>query len=83
MKNKLTELNELLFNTLANITKPNITDEQLKQEMSKGNAISRIAKVIVDNTALQLDAFKTACDNGYRPNIPDVLSLDNKGDKDE
>lgn len=64
MKNKLTDLNNYLFEQIEKLNDEDLTEEQFTQQIAKAEAISKIAKTITETAALQLDAIKIAAENG-------------------
>lgn len=58
MKNKLEDLNNHLFEALERLNDENLTGEQLKNEIRRSDAITKIGSVIVANAAMQLKAFQ-------------------------
>ena len=64
MRNKLTDLNDYLFEQIERINDDNLSTEELEGEMKRAEAVSKIACVIVQNGKLQLDAVKFAAEYG-------------------
>lgn len=64
MKNKLTDLNNYLFEQIEKLNDEDLTEEQFQQQITKAETISKLAKTITETAALQLDAIKVAADNG-------------------
>lgn len=64
MKNKLIDLNNYLFEQIEKLNDDDLTQEQLSQQISKAETISKISKTIIETAQLQLDAIKVAADNG-------------------
>ena len=58
MKNILTDLNEYLFDTLDRITNDDLSDEKLEQEIKRTETVVKVAKEIIDNGTLALQAMK-------------------------
>lgn len=77
-KNTLSDLNNHLFEQLERVNDNELTDDELKKEIIRSKAVSGLAKSIIENGALVLEAHKINenrldADN----NIPKML----KGDK--
>lgn len=74
MKNKLIDLNNYLFEQIEKLNDDDLTQEQLSQQISKAETISKISKTIIETAQLQLDAIKVAADNGVvKPNAFHLL----------
>lgn len=73
MKYKLNDLNDYLFETMDRLTNDDLTDEELKREISRAEAVKDVASTIIDNGNLALK-IKMHLDNyGEGDNI--VLPL--------
>lgn len=64
MKNKLSDLNNYLFEQIENLSAEDQTDEELEKNIKKSEAISEVAKVIITNQSLQLNAANFAAEYG-------------------
>ena len=78
MRNKLTDLNDYLFEQIERINDDSLSPEEFEGEMKRAEAVSKIAGVIVQNGKLQLDAVKFAAEYGMTGGdaVP-TLFLDN------
>ena len=63
-RNKLTDLNDHLFEQLERLNDDELTEEQLNKEISRSKAMQDIAKQIIDNSRVQLDATKMMMEYG-------------------
>ena len=74
--NTLTDLNNHLFAQLERLGDESITEEKLKEEMSRAKAINGIAKNIIDNakTALEGAQFAYTKLPGNKP-VPDQFRI--------
>lgn len=54
MKNKLVDLKNHLFTALERLNDETLTDEQLKTEITRAQAISELGKVIIDGAKTTL-----------------------------
>lgn len=58
MKNTLGDLNNHLFMQMERLSSEELKGESLKEEMARGNAISKLASNIINNANLVLQAQK-------------------------
>lgn len=58
MKNKLTDLNNHLFSQLERLSDEDLTGEALQAELQRSYAVTGVAKEIISNGRLLLDAQK-------------------------
>ena len=75
MKNKLTDLNNYLFEQLERINDDDLTSEQLNEAIRKANTISKISETIIKNSELQLKAVNLAAEYGVINNTQVKLLL--------
>lgn len=75
MKNKLTDLNDHLFVALERLNDEDIKGEDLNAEIQRSRAIAGVAKNIVQNAALVLEAEKFKRDTGE---VSQVFGLEKK-----
>jgi hypothetical protein len=73
MKNTLTDLNNHLFAQLERISEEGITDERLIIESGRTKDITLLAKEIINNARLVLDAQTRICDIPERKELPAML----------
>lgn len=75
MSNKLTDINEYLFEQLDVLSNPDLKDEDLEKEIKRSKQITAVSKTIIDNGRLLLDAQKHADDYFRGPNrkMPTLL----------
>lgn len=82
-RNRLEDLNNHLFEQLERLNDDNLQDEKLKDEIDRSKAISNIAKNVIDNGNLVLDAQKFADDkwdeNRKLPNMLESRSSEEDG----
>ena len=64
MKNKISDLNNYLFEQIEILNDSDLTGDTLKEAVIKAKAIKEIATAISQNQRLQLDAIKVAAENG-------------------
>jgi hypothetical protein len=58
MQNKLSDLNNILFESIERLNDDELTAEELDKEIKKSDAIQKVARTIIDNAALALQAQK-------------------------
>lgn len=77
MKNRLTDLNDILFAQLERLTDETMSTEAIEQELKRTQSVVQVADRIVDNARLQLDAAKLIADSGadMRKRLPATLGL--------
>lgn len=79
MKNTLTDLNNYLFESIERLNDDDLTDEQLEKEIRRSEAVQKVAKVIIDNGSLALQAQKHFDEYGIETTVEmPLLSVTNK-----
>lgn len=73
MKNKLSDLNNHLFAQLERLSEEKITDEQLQVEAQRTKLITSVAKEVISNARLVLDAQVKIADIPEKKQLPDML----------
>lgn len=58
MKNTLTDLNNYLFEAIERLNNDELTSEQLDTEIKRCDAVQKVAKTIIENGSLALQAKK-------------------------
>jgi len=58
VKNKLTDLNDHLFEMLERLNDEDLSGERLKQEVTRAGAMVAVSKQIIDNASLTVRAFE-------------------------
>ena len=75
IKNKLGDLNNHLFEQLERLNDGELKGEELKEELMRANAITNVAKEIISNGNLMLQATKLQVETLGRSqtNMPKML----------
>ena len=73
--NSLKTINEILFKELERLDKQNLSTEQMRNEVSRANALSGTSKVILNTINIQIKLNKLK-ENGQR-NIVDEIGIEN------
>ena len=73
MKNTLTDLNNHLFAQLERLSCEQLTQERLVFEAMRAQSINQLARSVVDNARLVLDAQTRICDIPERKELPSIL----------
>lgn len=80
--NRLEDLNDMLFNQLVRLDKDDISEEELKKEVERSKAMNSVARAIVDNARVVLDATRFM-DGRIDANskLPHMIGVDAPHDK--
>lgn len=76
MKNKLIDLNNHLFAQLERLSDEATVGEKLSEEIDRSRAVGGVARNIIDNARLALDAQKALGDTVRA--LPPMLGVENK-----
>lgn len=75
MKNTLVDVNNYLFEAMERLNDDSLSAEELEKEMNRADAVTKVAKTIIDNTNLALNIKKHLAeygqDKGYQ--IPGMI----------
>lgn len=79
MKNKMTDLNNHLFAQLERLSDEDTKGEALAEEIERARAVGGIARNIIDNAKLVLDAQKALYEKVA--DLPEMLGIEDKRGK--
>lgn len=78
-RNKLTDLNNHLFEQLERLNDEELDEEELEKEIKRSKAITSVAKTIINNARLSLDAKKHIDEYGLsKADLPPLLTDKNE-----
>ena len=69
MNNTLTDLNNYLFEAIERLQDDSLDDTQLEKEIKRSEAVQKVAKTIIDNGTLALQAKKHFDEYGIDNNV--------------
>lgn len=69
MKNTLTDLNNYLFESIERLLDDSLSDEELEKEIKRSETVQKVAKTIIDNGSLALQAQKHFTEYGTGQNV--------------
>ncbi len=69
MKNTLADLNNYLFESIERLNDDSLSEEELGKEIKRSEAVQKVAKTIIDNGALALQAKKHFDEYGIDNNV--------------
>lgn len=73
-RNKLTDLNNHLFEQLERLNDDDLTGDELKSEIERSKAVSNIAGKIIENASIGLEAEKLKVEYSRRDIVlPEML----------
>lgn len=78
MKNKITDLNDHLFAQLERLNDEDIVGDKLREEIERSRAVCGVARNIIDNARLALDAQESLGDKVRT--LPAMLGIKEKND---
>lgn len=75
IKNKLSDLNDHLFEELERLNDEDLKGEALQEERERAKSMANIAQTIINNGELALKAVKHFDEYGKADHIPDILQI--------
>lgn len=73
--NKLSDLNNHLFEELERLNDESLTGEALQEERERAKTMATIAQTIINNGELALKAVKHYEEYGRKEEIPNILQI--------
>ena len=79
-KNKLSDLNDCMFEQLERLNKADLNGDELEKELERSKTITSLSKTIIDNAKVVLEAEKFRAEyRGFKDNsFPPMLTNDTK-----
>lgn len=78
-KNRMTVLNDRLFEQIDRLSDGDLTGEKLDEEIKRAEAVAGIANQIINNTGLEYKVAKMYSEQGYdirTPLFDEVIEID-------
>lgn len=79
MKNKLIDLNNHLFAQMERLSDESLAGDELKTEVERSRAVTGVAREIILNARLALDAAKAKSDGLLRGELPLMIGTEENG----
>ena len=83
MKNKLIDLNNHLFAQIERLSDEETVGEKLREEIERSRSLSSVAKNIIDNARLALEAQLAYDDSMRVRRLPEMLGIELDKEKNE
>lgn len=80
-RNKLTDLNNHLFEQLERLNDEELCDEALEKEIKRSKAISSLANSIIQNATLALEAQQYINEYSGHASVPEMIGLETKNER--
>lgn len=75
IKNKLSDLNDHLFEELERLNDEGLKGEALQEERERAKSMANIAQTIINNGELALKAVKHYDEYGNKSEMPSILQI--------
>lgn len=75
VKNKLTDLNNYLFEELERLNDESLSEEDMNKEIERARAITSVAHAVIDNAQTILKSVETLSEYGYAVDDKQTLCL--------
>lgn len=74
MKNSLSDLNNHLFAQMERLSDESLKGDELEKELRRSNAVTGVAREIISNARLVLDAKVKVADMPEKSEVPRMLT---------
>lgn len=75
MRNKLSDLNNYLFEQLERLNDDDLSEEEFKREIERAKAVTNVSNAIINNANIALKGAKFLEDQGYDIYNNDAIKL--------
>lgn len=75
MKNKLSDLNNYLFEQLERLNDDELSEEEFKREIERSKAVTDVSNAIINNANIALKGAKFLEENGFNIYDNDAIKL--------
>ncbi len=76
-KTTLTDLNNILFESIERLNDDDLTGEDLERELKRADGMTKIAQTIIVNGELAFRSMKFFDERGYEVEVPRMLEVNN------
>lgn len=73
MRNKLTDLNDYLFESLERLMDDSLSPEEMDKEITRSRAVTDVAETIIHSGELSLKAAKLRTEYGKEVQLPALM----------
>ncbi len=81
MKNKLSDLNDHLFEQLERLNDEDLTPEKMAKEVSRTDAIVKVSEQIINNATVALRVAELVAEHGGKGTFEHLLPVNGKDAK--
>lgn len=81
-RNKLSDLNDHLFEQLERLNDEDLTEEQISKEVKRSSAMTKIASHIIKNAKVTIDAMRLVSSGAFdKDDLPKSLGIGEKNER--